>query len=61
MRPNFVTEALLLALIVHDLRTHAPRAPYLVLLALTVFQQAAFVVLPGATWWTRACAWIASP
>lgn len=56
----FATEALILALIVHDLRTDRLRSPYLLLLALTVLQQVAFVVLPGLAWWTRACAWIAA-
>lgn len=56
----FITEALIAALILHDLRGGRLRAPYVLLLALTVMQQVVFVVLPGVPWWTRFCEWIAS-
>jgi uncharacterized membrane protein len=55
----FLTEALIAALIVHDLRGGRVRAPYVLLLALTIAQHIAFVVLPGVPAWTRFCAWFA--
>lgn len=55
-----VTELLIVLLLVHDLRKERLRPPYVLLLAVIVLQQVAFVLLPGMSWWTRACAWIAA-
>lgn len=56
----FVTEFLLAAMIVHDLRGEGRiRAPYVLLLVLTVLQQIAFVALLNVPAWTRFCGWIA--
>lgn len=56
----FVTEFLLVALIVHDQRSEGRiRAPYVLLLVLTVLQQIAFVMLPDVPAWTRFCGWMA--
>lgn len=56
-----VTELLIVALIVHDLRSEGRvRPPYTILLAITVLQQVAFVLLPGMPWWSRASTWIAT-
>ena len=56
----FVTEFLLAAMLLHDLRSEGRiRAPYALLLGLTVLQQIAFLVLPDVPAWTRFCSWIA--
>lgn len=57
---TFVAEALIVALIAHDLRSEGRlRLPYPTLLAATVLGQIGFVVLPGMPWWSRFCACIA--
>lgn len=58
---SLATELLIVALIVHDARSEGRvRPPYPLLLALTLLQQLAFLLLPGMAWWSRVCAWIAA-
>ena len=52
-----LTEAIVLALIVHDLRGGKLRAPYPILLGLTLLQHVSFVLLPGMPWWRDFCTW----
>lgn len=56
----FITEALILALLVQDRNGGRVRLPFAQLLALTVLQQIAFVILPGVPAWTKVCAWLAA-
>lgn len=54
----FITELLILILLVRDRNGGRVRAPFAQLLAVTVVQQIAFVLLPDVPAWTRFCAWI---
>ncbi|GAB3100575.1 hypothetical protein [Lysobacter terrae] len=56
----FITELLILVLLLQVRSSARVRAPFAQLLALTVLQQIAFVILPGVPAWTNACAWIAA-
>ena len=58
---TFVAEALVVGLMVHDLRSEGRvRPPYPLLLAATVIGHVGFVVLPGVLVWSRFCAWYAA-
>jgi len=53
-----ITELIVLALIIHDVRSDRWRAPYPALLALLFVQHLSFGVTPTVTGWSRLCAWV---
>jgi hypothetical protein len=50
-----ISEAVVVAMLVHDRLRSKVRAPYVILLGFTVFQHASVLVTPHWTWWSAVC------